>query len=115
MENKNYLEFIWPLRVAIIVTAFILSIGSFIKIKYLDKDLKNLQEKIESTVSSDGNITYVPRCNEEAYTLLNCPICHSKVELYPVRDSVYIECQGCKLCTDYFDSTEELVNYWNNR
>lgn len=50
----------------------------------------------------------------EDYELGECPICGGEAELIPVGSSYYIECSECKLETTYFDSKNEVVEYWNN-
>lgn len=44
-----------------------------------------------------------------------CPMCGWCVELKPINDSWYIECQNlaCGLHTGYFKSKEHLVEKWN--
>ena len=57
----------------------------------------------------------------EETELNNCrPVCGKKVELKPIDDSFYIECEqwngndGCGLKTGYYDSKAELIREWNN-
>lgn len=48
-----------------------------------------------------------------------CPMCGKDVELQPINDSFYIECEygigndGCGLHTGYYDSKMELISLWN--
>lgn len=45
----------------------------------------------------------------------NCPVCNAVVKCYPVNERWYIKCTNCDLKTDYFDTVESLVFYWNTR
>ena len=65
--------------------------------------------------------TQLDQCVEiEEESLLPCPICGHEVELNPINDSFYIECEkwmdsdGCGLITGYYKSKNELIEKWNN-
>ena len=47
----------------------------------------------------------------------SCSMCGSEVELKPVNDVFYIDCDsfgGCGLSTGYYKSASELAEMWNN-
>lgn len=50
---------------------------------------------------------------EEDIELAHCYLCNGTVKINPVNESFYIECNNCKLRTDFFDSKNELILYWN--
>jgi hypothetical protein len=45
-----------------------------------------------------------------------CPMCGWLVELKPINDYWYIECQNlaCGLHTGHFENKERLIKKWNN-
>ena len=87
----------------LIVGVFIISI--FIqrnKIISLEEKVIQLENEQKENIASE-------------ITLENCPFCDGHPILQPVNQSFYIECEGCKLETNYFGSKYELIQYWNNR
>lgn len=61
-------------------------------------------------------LNYKASNKTECIELLNCPMCGSKVKLYPINESWYIECSNdhCELHTGYFNNKNELMDKWNN-
>lgn len=57
-----------------------------------------------------------PKEEKEVEYCTTCPMCGWFVELNPIQDDWYIECQNgaCGLKTGYFHDKEQLVEKWNN-
>lgn len=49
----------------------------------------------------------------ETYELAPCYLCGGNVKIQPVNDKFYIECEDCKLESDFFRSKADLIRYWN--
>lgn len=69
---------------------------------------------------ADNLQTQLDQCIEvEEQDLEPCPICGHEVNLNPINDSFYIECNnflgedGCGLTTGYYKSKNELIKKWN--
>ena len=88
---------IWMLIVVILIVC----------IGVLQNRANNLQTQIEQYVET------------EEVNLLPCPICSHEVELKPIDDSFYRECEqwgnedGCGLTTGFYKSKNELIEQWN--
>ena len=57
----------------------------------------------------------ISNSTEEAEYCKECPMCGSRVELNPIKNDWYIECQNwnCQLKTGYFHDKDKLIKKWN--
>lgn len=101
---KKYKKFLEPILTCIIILLLCWRIISqkyeidYQKTEIIKLELENEQLK-----------------NNEDIELECCPLCGGNVVMQPVNDSFYIECEECELHTDFFNSKNDLINYWNNR
>ena len=73
----------------------------------LNKEIQNKQAQIEKLK------TELEELNVNTAELNPCPFCEEVPTLFPVNDVFYIECEGCGLKTNFFESKLELKAYWN--
>lgn len=111
-SEKELLKLCTSLLVIVIISAIGMMTISYIARRYRTQyeELKTSYEELKT--SYDKIVEQCPQTIETQ--LLKCPKCNSQVKVQLVRESSYIECPNCKLRTGYFDTTRELIHYWNN-
>lgn len=93
--NKKYIKKYIKYYVLCVIIGLLIGnvIGLRIKINKINNQIKQIHyEKVE---------------------LKKCPLCNGDAVLKLENYNFYIECDNCKLHTNYFDSKEELIDYWN--
>ena len=105
------------IMITMIVITFVLLLCGAFKMHQLKHENtvlieNNIELEDENTILKDEN-TILKENNIEEYELTSCHLCNGNVKIKPVNESFYIECEECKLRTDFFDSKSDLIKYWN--
>lgn len=87
--------------IAIICVCFVVDLCTICSLKATIKEQEAQIAELQTKVGT-GEVELNP-----------CLLCGGQAKLNPINDSFYIECLGCELQTDYYDSKAELIEYWN--
>ncbi len=72
-----------------------------------------MKTELENKALRAENAELKQSCEVEIEELSPCYLCGGNAKIQPVNERFYIECGGCDLRTDYFDSKFDLIRYWN--